>query len=65
MWTAEVGSTPEDRDKSWLFMTCMKIPKGICVVLLQVKSGVEQQKLLMLTAHDWLALIWLCYNSQV
>ena len=49
--------------KSWLFMTCMKIHKGICVVLLQVKSGVEQQKLLMLTAHDWLELIWLRYNN--
>lgn len=44
-------------------MTCMKIHKGICVVLLQVKSGIEQQKLLMLTAHDWLELIWLRYNN--
>ena len=33
-------------------MTHMKIHKGICIVLLQVKSGIEQQKLLTLTAHD-------------
>lgn len=41
-WNPEVGSTPKDKDKSWLLMTCMKVHKRIYIVLLQVKSGVEQ-----------------------